>query len=751
MSKIRKLPNFTLIIFFLLIFVSQSVKSEIINKIEISGNDRISNETIIMFSSVKLNENINQYKLNQILKSLYETNFFDNVEVSLNDKKLLIKVKEYPIINQIVFDGIKSNNINEILETNLNLKSRSSMNQIFLKKDKEKIIKDLKNLGYYFSKVDVLIEELNDNKLNIKYKIDLGKKAKIKKINFIGQKIYKNRKLRGVIVSEEYKFWKFVSGKKYLNENIIKLDNRLLRNFYLNRGYYNVQINSSFAKLVSDDEFELNFNINPNKKFYFNDLSIEVPIDFNVDNYLELNKLFNNTKGKPYSINLVEKIIDKIDQISINQQYQNTKATVIEDIISDKINLKFVIEETESYYVERINIFGNSITRENVIRNQLEIDEGDPFNEILHTKSINNLKSLNFFKNVDSAIIDSDNSSNKIINISVEEKATGEISAGAGVGTSGSTIMFGVKENNYLGKGISLNSNVTVSEESIKGLLSVSNPNFNNTNKSVYTSIQATEADQLTNFGYKSSKVGFDVGTNFEYLRDLNLGIGTSSFYEEIETNSSASARQRAQAGNYWDTFINLNFDYDKRNQKFRSTEGFRSRYSINMPIVSETNTLSNTLSYKLYNSFYDDNVTTTSILIQTANSLTNDDVKLSERLTIPSRRLRGFEYGKVGPKDQGDYIGGNFLTTLNISTNLPQILPNAQNTDFLIFFDAGNVWGIDYDSSLDDNSSIRSSVGIGVDYFTPIGPLNFSLSQVLSKSNTDKTESFRFNLGTTF
>ena len=751
MSKIRKLLNFTLIIFFLLIFVNQSVKSEIINKIEIDGNDRISNETIIMFSSVKLNENVNQDKLNQILKSLYETNFFDNVEVSLNGKKLLIKVKEYPIINQIVFDGIKSNNIKEILETNLNLKSRASMNQIFLKKDKEKIIKDLKNLGYYFSKVDVLIEDLNDNKLNIKYKIDLGKKAKIKKINFIGQKIYKNRKLRNVIVSEEYKFWKFVSGKKYLNENIIKLDNRLLRNFYLNRGYYNVQINSSFAKLVSEDEFELNFNINPNKKFYFNDLSIEIPIDFNLDNYLELNKLFNNTKGKPYSINLVEKIIDKIDQISINQQYQNTKATVIENIISDKINLKFVIEETESYYVERINIFGNNITRENVIRNQLEIDEGDPFNEILHAKSINNLKSLNFFKKVDSAIIDSDNNSNKIINISVEEKATGEISAGAGFGTSGSTVMFGVKENNYLGKGISLNSNVTVSEESIKGLLSISNPNFNNSNKSIYTSIQATEADQLTNFGYKSSKVGFDVGTNFEYLRDLNLGIGTSSFYEEIETNSSASARQRAQAGNYWDTFINLNFDYDKRNQKFRSTEGFRSTYSINMPIFSETNTLSNTLSYKLYNSFYDDNVTTTSILIQTANSLTNDDVKLSERLTIPSRRLRGFEYGKVGPKDQGDYIGGNFLTTLNISTNLPQILPNAQNTDFLIFFDAANVWGVDYDSSLDDNSSIRSSVGIGVDYFTPIGPLNFSLSQVLSKSNTDKTESFRFNLGTTF
>ena len=153
----------------------------------------------------------------------------------------------------------------------------------------------------------------------------------------------------------------------------------------------------------------------------------------------------------------------------------------------------------------------------------------------------------------------------------------------------------------------------------------------------------------------------------------------------------------------------------------------------------------------KLFNNLYEDNITTTSLLIQTANSLTNDDIKLSERLTAPSRRLRGFEYGKIGPKDQGDYVGGNFLTTLNVTTNLPQILPNAQNTDFILFFDAGNVWGVDYDSSIDDNSKIRSSVGIGVDYFTPIGPLNFSLSQVLSKADTDKTESFRFQLGTTF
>ena len=747
---LNNLKIFLFFIFINIIYINFSAKSEIIKKIDVTGNERISTETIILFSEINTNENINEKKINDILKSLYETNFFKDVEIVLENETLRINVVEFPIINELFLEGVKSKSIMSIIKDNLQLKSRSSMNDIYLRKDKDKILRDLKNLGYYFAKVEVFTENLQDNKVNIKYVIDLGNKAKIKKINFIGNKIFKYNKLRSVIVSEEYKFWKFISGKKYLNEDIIRLDNRLLKNFYLNKGYYDVEINSSFAKLVSEDEFELNFNIDAKKKFYFNQLKLEVPDDFDEFNYSDLQKLFIEIKGKPYSLNLVEKILNKIDLISVNEQYQTVKASVIEDIISDKINLNFKIDKVDTFFVDRINIFGNNITRESVIRNQLEIDEGDPFNEILHAKSINNLKSLNFFKNVGSEIIDIPQNENKVINITVEEKATGEISAGAGFGTSGSTVMFGVKENNYLGKGISLDTNVTVSEESIKGTFSVINPNFNNTDKSIYTTFQADELDQLTNYGYKSNKIGFNVGTNFEYLSDLKLGLGTSSFYEEIETNSTASARQKKQAGNYWDTFVNLNFDHDKRNQKFRTSDGSRSYYSLNIPILSETNTFTNSLSYKSYNELYENNITTASFLLQSAISLTNDDIKLSERLTIPSRRLKGFENGKVGPKDQGDYIGGNYLTTFNLTTTLPQILPNAQNTDFLIF-DAANVWGVDYDSSLGDSSKIRSSIGIGVDYFTPIGPLNFSLSQVLSKADSDKTESFRFNLGTTF
>jgi outer membrane protein insertion porin family len=139
------------------------------------------------------------------------------------------------------------------------------------------------------------------------------------------------------------------------------------------------------------------------------------------------------------------------------------------------------------------------------------------------------------------------------------------------------------------------------------------------------------------------------------------------------------------------------------------------------------------------------------SIYLQSANSISNDNIKLSERLFIPSRKLRGFQVGKVGPKDGNDFIGGNYLSTLNISSSVPQILENAQNIDVLVFFDAANIWGIDYSSSLNSGNKIRSSLGIGIDWITPIGPLNFSLSQPITKNSSDVTETFRFNLGTTF
>ncbi|EAS84421.1 outer membrane protein [Candidatus Pelagibacter ubique HTCC1002] len=733
------------------IFLTFSSNSKNYEKIIINGNERISNETILVFSEIQDNIPLDENSINEILKKLYKSGFFKDVTVKIENNNLTIDVLENPIIQTVLIEGINRKKTKESLYEILSLKNRSSYNSTLIKKDESAILSFLKDDGYYFSKVTSSYQDLGDNKIDLLYQIELGEKSKISKISFIGDKKFKDSTLKNIIISEEYKFWKFLSGKKYLNENLINYDKRLLNNFYKNKGFFNVVIESSFANYLGNDEFEIIYNISSGNKFYFNEFNLNLPLDYDRANFQQLDNIFEKLKGENYSLNSIDKILKEIDKIVLNEQFEFLKSTVNESIEDNLINLTFDIDESEKFYVEKINILGNNVTREEVIRNNLLVDEGDAFNELLQTRTLNNLRGLNFFSKVESEILDIDNENKKIINITVEEKPTGEIMAGAGIGTGGGTFAFGVSENNFLGRGIEFASDISVSTESLKGIISMNNPNYKGSNRSLNTSLESTITDRLKNFGYKSNKTGFSVGSGFEFYDDLYWNTGVSSYVEKLETDSTASASMKKQEGSYFDTFFNHTFSYDKRDQRYKTSDGYISRFSQNIPLISESYTLTNSYDYKIYNEWLDENIFSIGFFGKTANSLAGKDIKLSDRLYLPASKLRGFESGKVGPKDGADFIGGNYAASINIATSLSQILPNSQNTNFSVFFDAANVWGIDYSSSLSDESKIRSSVGIAVDFFTPVGPLNFSLTEAITKGKNDITESFRFNLGTTF
>ena len=738
-------------IFTILFFLTLPSESKNYNNILINGNERISNETVLVFSEIPANQVLDESLINIILKKLYETGFFKDVVIKLENDDLLINVIENPIIQTVFIEGIKRKKTEEAITEILNLKNRSAFNNNLAKKDETLILNYLKDSGFYFSTISTIVEELGDNKVNVFYNINLGSKARVKKISFIGDKKFKDSKLRNIIVSQEYKIWKVVSGKKFLNEKMISLDQRLLRNFYKNQGFFNVIVNSSFADYIGDDQFELIYNISAGKKYFFNELNLNLPLDYDKNDFDELNSLFSKLKGKPYSLDSINKVLNKIDKIVLDEQYEFLKASVSEEINDDLINFTFNIKESDKFYVEQINILGNNITQEDVIRNNLIVDEGDAFNELLHAKSLNNLKSLNFFSNVQSDIINGSTVSQKIINISVEEKPTGEISAGAGIGTNGGTVGFGIKENNFLGRGVGFGSDLSFSKESVKGIISLKNPNYKGTNRSLNLSLQSTVTDRLTNFGYKSNKTGITAGSGFEYYDDLYLTNGVSIFSEKLSTSSKASNSIKKQEGSYFDAFFNYTLDYDKRNQKYQTTDGYRSKFTQKIPVINKSNTLTNEYDYRVYTQFLNENIASLAFYLSSSNSISGKNVKLSDRLFLPTNKLRGFEAGKFGPKDGLGFIGGNYAMALNLATTLPQVLPSLQNIDISLFLDTANVWGVDYNSSLSNGGKIRSSVGVAVDFFTPIGPLNFSFSEIITKDSKDVVETFRFNLGTSF
>ena len=743
-----------IIITFLLVLSSilNIANAVIIENVNVINNKRISKETILTYGQIEIKKDYNDDQINQILKNLYDTNFFENIEITVIENTLSLKVVENKIIQEVIVNGIKSKTMKGIILDNLFSKDKSPFLITKVKQDTKKIKTNLDLLGYYFSKVDSKTLENSNDTVDLIFDIELGEKAEISKIEFIGDKKIKDRKLRNVIVSEEGKFWKFISKNKFLNTALIKRDKRLLKNFYLNKGYYDVQIESSTVDYFDDNTFKLTFQIDSGPKYIVNKASLELPIDYDIVNFKDVNKIIESLNNETYSFNKIAKVVEEIDKVSLSREYDFINAEIIENKTDDnKLNILFKVKESEKFYVERINIFGNNITQENVIRNKLEIDEGDPFNELLNAKSLNNLKSLNIFKNVKSEVVDGDAFQTKVINIEVEEKPTGEISLGAGVGSEGGSVGFSVTENNFMGKGVKLNSNLRVDDTSIRGGFSINNPNFNYSNKSLITSVESTKIDKLKDNGYETTKTGFSLGTRFEQYENTFISPKLSTYIEDLTTDSKASANLKKQSGSYFETKLGYLIDFDKRNQKFQTTEGTRLKLSQGIPLISEEYALRNTFDTSKWIQFDNDVVTTISIYGSMINSLNDENVRVTDRLGLPRKKLRGFEYNKVGPVDNGDYVGGNYATAINFTSTLPMIAPSLENIDFRYFLDAGNVWGIDYSSAIDDSNKLRSSTGLAIDWFTPIGPMSFSLAQDITKATTDKTQGFQFNLGTTF
>jgi len=745
---ITKTFFFTILIF---IFTIKLANSEIIKKIDVSGNDRLANETIILFSELNVSENVNSLEINNAFKKLFETNYFKDIKISFNNGILKINVVENPLIQSIDITGIKNKSILKQLSeiTKKNEKYPYLENTII--DQKNLLLNIVRNSGFYFAEIETKIQNNNNNSVNIIHHFFLGERAKISEIKFIGNKIFKSSKLRKLIVSEENKPWKFLTQNKYLNENSINLDINLLKSYFNNKGYYKALIKSSSAKVIDNNNFILTFNIDAGKKYYFNNINLNVSDNYEKENFSNFFKIFNKLKGKAYSLNSIKKIINEIDKTVLQKEFVFINAKYKEEIVdNNKINIEIFFEETEKYYVDRINIFGNYLTEEKVIRNAFIVDEGDPYNKILFNKSVNEIKSKGIFRSVTSEVTDSALKNNtKNITITVEEMATGEIFAGAGTGTDGSTISFGIKEKNYLGKGITLDTNVALSDDELKGKLAINNPNFRNTDRAINTTIESTSSDFMTSSGYKTTRTGIKLGTGFEQYEDLFFNIDISNYYEKLETSSLASDIKKKQEGDYFENLISYSLTLNKLDQNFQPTDGYISKFSQTLPIYAEDKSIENSLTASKYYSVSDSLIFSGKLFLKAINSI-DDNVRVSKRIYIPSNRLRGFESGSIGPKDGTQYIGGNYGTAFTFNTTLPQLFSANENMDFNLFFDAANLWHVDYDNSL-DSDKIRSSTGISVNWFTPIGPLSLSYAIPITEAKTDKTESFRFQIGTSF
>jgi outer membrane protein insertion porin family len=739
----------SIIIFFI---VLTNVSFAEIKKINIVGNARVSSATIESLVDKKTS-NIDSIYINNLTKKIYDTDFFADVKISFNQDVLTINVVENPIVNFFYINGIKDSDLDQANKI-ITLKENSIFSSSKLKKDIEATKEFLNASGYYQASIVPEVIKVDNNQINLIINIDKKEISKIKNIYFIGNKFFSSSQLTEVIASSEDGWWKLFSSSA-LSEQKIEYDKQLLKDFYKNKGFFDVQIESAFANLDKNNNFSLTFSINSGKKFKFGDFDIKKigasyeEKDINAIKVIS-SKLLDN---QIYSAEIINKLNKQVTNYLEEKKYNNFEINIQEfKKNEDLINVTLQINDGQKVLVNKININGNSITEEKVIRDNMLLAEGDYLNSTKVKKSIDNIKAKQFFSKVEYKIENSEKKDFKDFNLFVKEQPTGNISAGIGYGTNGGIFEAGINERNFLGQGINLNFTGRLSTEKISGVFAYNDPNFKNSSKELAMSLYS-ERDDYTNSGYENKRVGTNFSTKYEIYEDIFFRPNFGIQYDSLGITGTVSNLLRSREGDTLSTSVGYVFSIDKRDSRFNPTSGTVFYFSQDIDtFISDIQAFKTNIGATVYKELINDKfIGSAKARLANSTAINNKDVKISDRLYSSSSELRGFEPRGIGPVDATDHVGGNNLATLSLKSTFPNPIPDSLKSTSYLFLDMGSVWGVDYSDSISGSSKIRSTTGIALDLMSPIGPLSFTYSIPISKASTDKEQNFLFNIGSSF
>ena len=741
----------TLFFFFLIFFLNSSVFAEI-KQVKILGNKRVSPSTIESLIDKKT-LNIDSIYINNLTRKIYNTDFFSDIKISFEQDILTVTVVENPIVNFFYINGLSGNDLDKVNKI-VTLKENTIFSSSKLKKDIEEVKQYFKSEGYYSAIIDPEVIKLENNDVNLILNFDLKNKSRISNIYFIGDKYFSQSQLADVISSSEYSWWKLFSSGT-LSEERIEYDKKLLKDFYKLRGFYDIQIESVYVKVVNNEEFTLTYSVNSGKRFKFGNVDIKTFSQvYNNEDILEIKKISEKlTKDEYYSSSILSKLNKTIVSYLDSKKYYNFDIN-IEEVKNPGEVIDVIVQliQEKKIPINKINISGNTITNEKFIRDNMVLSEGDNLSNAKIRKSVDIIKSKQIFSKVEYKVDESDNKNGKELNLFVKEQPTGSISAGIGYGSNGAMFEGSLNEKNFLGNGVNLNFTGRLSSEKITGDLTYVDPNFNNSEKEMAYSL-FSEKDDYSNSGYSSKKVGSKISTKYEIYEDIAFRPSIAIQFDKLETDSSASNLLRSRSGNYTTTSLGYAFYGDFRDSKFNPSSGYTFYFDQNLAtLISDIPTIQTSVGSIFYKELINDKfIGSAKIKLSNVTALDNKDAKLSDRLYAGNLDLRGFESRGVGPVDNGDHIGGNNLAILSVKSTFPNPIPESLKANTFIFYDAGNVWGVDYSDIISSNSKFRSSIGVAMDFVSPVGPLSFAYSIPISKSSTDKEQRFLFNIGSSF
>ena len=652
-----------------------------------------------------------------------------------------------------MLQGLKKNLLlKKKIEQILSLKENAIFSESLLNNDTKTIYEILSSFGYFKGNVQYKVNQIENNKVNIFLDINLNQQFFVNNIFFIGDKKFSTSTLKSNISTTQDSWFNVWSTTTIPSVDRINYDISSLKKFYLSKGYYDVQIANASIDIKGKNHVNITFAINSGNRYIFDKILVNnKAVSLKEQDLLFLNSSSKSIEKKDYNPATINGLVKKYKDYFISKNIAANVDYSVKKLDFNKLSVLFEIEEVnEKRFINNILVKGNDLTEESVIRNNIFFSEGDLFNPSNMAKSKDSLQALNIFKNVTIETAEGTNKNNINIGILIEEKPTGEISAGAGYGTQGAVISFALKEKNLFGKGVAADIDMSLGTERVLGKISLTDPDFTDNGNSLRGSLFVSKFS-YNNAGYDNKLIGSEIATSYEAFKDVRLETGLSADMDSITAQPETSRIIKSREGDYLSTKFFYNVYNDKRNRKYKPTSGYTAGFGQGLAtLFSDIPYISNSIFGSFYSELAEDFVGTIKYRIKSINSFGDKDIKLSDRIFLSDSELRGFTFRGTGPKVDGEFIGGNYSYSTNFSTTVPNGLPDSWGATTNIFFDVANVWGTDFSEGVDSNK-IRSSTGVGFEWVSPVGPVTFTYALPISKGSTDSIENFKFQLGGTF
>ena len=738
------------------------------SRIDVTGNQRIEADTIRVFSGLTPGQTATEFQLNAAVQRLFDTGLFEDVQIAPRGNALVITVVENPTINRIAFEGNRRIE-DDVLRGVVNLSPRQPYSRSGAEADAAAILQVYARSGRFGARVEPKLIRLEDNRVNLVYEIREGRVTEVQRIAFVGNETYSDRRLRRVIATGQAGLLSRFFTNDVYDPDRLELDKQRLRQFYLERGFVDFEIESAAAEISREQNaFFLTFRLDEGSRYSYGDLTVNAtapgvnPADYRA--------LIDLQAGDTYNVKRVERVVERMAFLAGQQGFAFVEVVPRVSAQPDlTVDIQFDLLEGPKVFIERIDIRGNRETVDRVIRRQFRVVEGDAFNAGEVRRAEQRIRALGFFETVEVRVREGSSPDRAVIVVDVEEAPTGNLGFGAAFSSSdGLTGTISLSERNFLGRGQAISLELAGGADTTTVAFSFEEPALFDQDLSAGLSIFYRERD-LDSSGVRTTTYGLVPSLGFPVSEDARLTLRLRAASEEIQPLPGATISPIIDRETGTRNTFGIGFTYllDKRNSPVDPTSGFILRFDQDFAgLGGDAQYSKSEVTGRVYTSILDEDVILSAELAGGALLSFDDSSRLTERFLLGGDEFRGFEYGGLGPRDRctgcgpggedlDTALGGNLYAVARLEATFPIGLPPEYGIYGGVFADAGTLWSL-YDTagasgSIDDSAKLRSAVGLSLFWDTAIGPLRFNIAEPVVYEDGDKFERFRITVDTRF